>query len=326
MNKSLDLSILKLLRIDHWVKNIVIIPGYVLALLILNLNITQANFVALLTSILATLLASSANYLINEVHDKDTDAFHPTKKSRVAVNNPFDIKIILVTYFALISASIIISSFVSQTLTLTIVVFLFFGILYNVPPVRLKDKPFIDIYLESLNNPIRLIVGWVAVDASTLPPVTLILIYLSSGAFLMTAKRISEISLMSKSMDISRISNYRKSFAYYTEARLFFVLQVNFGFSIFLISILTFKYNTNYALFIPFIILIFSLYTMSVIKNDELVTDNPHYIYKDVLYIVIFLLAILVFIISFKTDIALIDWLFNTSELSIFNFLKTNLN
>ena len=71
-------------------------------------------------------------------------------------------------------------------------VFVLQGILYNVAPLRTKDVPFLDVISESINNPLRLIIGWVMIDPTTLPPGSLILMYWSGGAFLMAAKRLSE--------------------------------------------------------------------------------------------------------------------------------------
>jgi len=36
------------------------------------------------------------------------------------------------------------------------------GLAYNVPPVRLKGWPYLDVLSESINNPIRLALGWLA--------------------------------------------------------------------------------------------------------------------------------------------------------------------
>ena len=51
------------------------------------------------------------------------------------------------------------------------------GIVYNVPPLRTKDKPYLDVISESVNNPIRLLIGWAMVDPTTLPPSSIILSY-----------------------------------------------------------------------------------------------------------------------------------------------------
>jgi decaprenyl-phosphate phosphoribosyltransferase len=43
------------------------------------------------------------------------------------------------------------------------------GCIYNIPPVRSKDKPYFDVLSESVNNPIRLMLGWYATGITILP-------------------------------------------------------------------------------------------------------------------------------------------------------------
>ena len=37
------------------------------------------------------------------------------------------------------------------------------GCLYNFSPVRTKDVPYLDVLTESINNPLRLLLGWSAI-------------------------------------------------------------------------------------------------------------------------------------------------------------------
>ncbi len=43
------------------------------------------------------------------------------------------------------------------------------GILYNVPPIRTKEWPYLDVLSESINNPIRLLLGWFALVSRPFP-------------------------------------------------------------------------------------------------------------------------------------------------------------
>ena len=98
------------------------------------------------------------------------------------------------------------------------------GVIYNVPPLRTKDIPFVDVLSESINNPIRLIFGWSMVDQSTLPPASILLAYWMAGAFLMTIKRLAEYREISKSHSVAHLHSYRRSFRFYTEQRLLIIL------------------------------------------------------------------------------------------------------
>jgi 4-hydroxybenzoate polyprenyltransferase len=91
------------------------------------------------------------------------------------------------------------------------------GLAYNLPPVRLKDWPYLDALTESLTNPIRIAIGWYAVSATSLPPLLLLAVW-AFGAFLMTGKRVAELRLLG---DLA--ARYRPTFRSYSVARLFLV-------------------------------------------------------------------------------------------------------
>ncbi len=87
------------------------------------------------------------------------------------------------------------------------------GLAYNLPPVRLKDWPYLDALVESLTNPVRLAIGWYAVSSVQLspPPALLLGAIWAFGAFLMTGKRLAELRLLG---DVA--ARYRPTFAAYT--------------------------------------------------------------------------------------------------------------
>ena len=91
------------------------------------------------------------------------------------------------------------------------------GLAYNVPPVRLKEWPYLDVLSESFNNPLRLALGWFALIPDRFPPVSLALSYWMVGAFFMAMKRLAELRHI---RDRAALGAYRKSFRYYTEERL----------------------------------------------------------------------------------------------------------
>ena len=66
------------------------------------------------------------------------------------------------------------------------------GLVYNVEPVRSKDKAYIDVLSESINNPLRLLLGWSAIIDSALPPISVLVSYWMGGAYLMAIKRYAE--------------------------------------------------------------------------------------------------------------------------------------
>ena len=55
--------------------------------------------------------------------------------------------------------------------------------LYNVPPIRIKDYAYFDVLAESVNNPLRFLVGWFAVAPQFLPPSSVLLAYWMGAHF-----------------------------------------------------------------------------------------------------------------------------------------------
>src|SRR5262249_37440647 len=91
------------------------------------------------------------------------------------------------------------------------------GIVYNVPPMRSKDRPYIDALSESINNPLRLLLGWYTFDCGVIPPASLLLAYWMLGAFFMAMKRFGELRHIN---DDRVAAAYRKPFRHYTPERL----------------------------------------------------------------------------------------------------------
>ena len=76
---------LKVLRPDHWLKNVFIFFGHLVAIALLPGEVPQsklelASRIAL--SLVPACLIASANYIINEIIDAPFDRMHPTKRLR----------------------------------------------------------------------------------------------------------------------------------------------------------------------------------------------------------------------------------------------------
>src|SRR5690606_25239811 len=88
---------------------------------------------------------------------------------------------------------------------------------YNVPPIRARDRPILDVVSEAVNNPLRRMAGWFIVTSVTLPPASLLLSYWMIGCYFMALKRFAEFRNID---DPARAAAYRSSFAWYTADRL----------------------------------------------------------------------------------------------------------
>jgi 4-hydroxybenzoate polyprenyltransferase len=161
---------------------------------------------------LVSACVSSVNYAVNEVLDAPFDATHPVKCRRPIPSGRVEIAPLLgiTAFLALATVAVTAWGFPRQVLE-SIVALFAAGLLYNLPPVRLKDWPYLDAATEALTNPIRLAIGWLAVSGAILPPFLLLVAVWAFGAFVMTGKRVAELRQYGPAA-----VRYRSTFARYT--------------------------------------------------------------------------------------------------------------
>ena len=183
-------NIIKPLRIDHWVKNLVIFFGYIVALL--YFPDFEIDLKSILIGFLILCISASSNYLINEYFDRKSDRFHPVKKWRYFAKEKSSAITVFINYILLISVSIFLFLIINKIFFYFNIFFLLCGVLYNIKPLRVKDIFILDVVLESVNNPTRFLMGWFLISPNLLPPISIIFFLWFVGCFLMTMKRYSE--------------------------------------------------------------------------------------------------------------------------------------
>jgi decaprenyl-phosphate phosphoribosyltransferase len=212
---------LKVARIDHWLKNIFIVFGHAVAVvLVLDLEITGAVVWQAGLSLIPACLIASANYILNEILDAPFDKLHPRKQARPIPAGKVSVPILWVIMAGCILAGFGLAFwwFRNPGYWVALGLLLFSGLVYNVQPVRLKDRAFLDVIAESFNNPIRLWLGWFAlVETHRCPPLSIMLAWWCFGGLLMTGKRYSEFRFIN---DKELSGQYRKSFQIYTDRSL----------------------------------------------------------------------------------------------------------
>ena len=174
----------------------------------------------LVVCMLVAMALSSANYTINEWLDAPFDAMHPTKRARPAVQTNMSPALVFTQYILLTSVGMLAANTLGGSFSMIAIVFAIFGVLYNVRPIRAKDRAFLDVIVESVNNPLRFLFGWFAVTPLVAPPVSILLAYWFGGAFLMAAKRVSEHRAIVEAGGTASLAAYRPSFAVYTQSSL----------------------------------------------------------------------------------------------------------
>jgi 4-hydroxybenzoate polyprenyltransferase len=270
---------LRIARPDHWIKNLFILPGVLAALVLVKDEAWTWPMLAakVLLAFIATSLVASANYVINEWLDAKFDRFHPKKKNRPVVVAELRAGWVYAEYAVLAIAGLA-CSFAVNPLFGAMGAWLFvMGILYNVEPFRTKDVPYLDVLSESVNNMIRLLMGWFTVAHSTIPPCSLILGYWMCGAYLMGMKRFAEYRMIG---DPERAGLYRKSFRRYSENML---VASSFCYALaatFLIGIFLVKYRVELVFSIPFLIGLFGKYT-AIAYHEDSSAQKPEKLFRE---------------------------------------------
>ena len=267
---------IRIMRPGHWVKNVFMLPGTAVALMLKY--VSPEKFIGpLALAIVVVCLISSANYAINEYLDAEFDRHHPIKKMRPSAMRLIDGKYVVLEYFILASAGLLIATRVGFMFAAVSAILLVMGIVYNVAPLRTKDRAYLDVISESVNNPLRFMMGWAIIVPAILPPSSVLMAYWFGGAFLMAVKRFSEYRGIG---DPARASAYRRSFRYYTESRLllsaiFYGLNSAFFLGIFLI-----KYRIEFLLSFPFFALLFTWYLAIGLKKES-AAQNPERLFEE---------------------------------------------
>jgi 4-hydroxybenzoate polyprenyltransferase len=262
-------------RPDHWFKNVFMIIGVFLAFFLdPRVEFPTIKFAL---ALLATCLVASSNYVINEVLDAPTDRSHPTKKNRPAASGKIKTPIAIFEWVALVGLGLFLSACINFAFLLTMLTFVVMALIYNVPPIRSKDLVFLDVLTESVNNPIRLFLGWFVLIPAKIPPLSLIITYWMLGAFFMAIKRLAEF----REFENDQIaSDYRRSFKFYTQETLlssaiYYATMSSLFFGVFLL-----RYHLELVLITPLVTGLFAYYLILGLREDSL-TVHPEKLYRD---------------------------------------------
>ena len=181
------------------------------------------------------------------------------------------------------------------------------GVLYNVPPIRTKEWPYVDVLSESINNPIRLFLGWFALIGDRVPPLSLALSYWMIGAFFMAMKRYAEYRHIG---DPAVAAAYRHSFKHYTEERLLVSILFYATTCALFAGIFIVRYHLELLLFVPQAAGLFAYYLHLGMKPDS-PTQNPEKLYRERGFVAYLVVCFAVFVLLMFTRVPVLYQWFN---------------
>lgn len=174
-------------RPRQWIKNLALVAPAVFTGQLFVLE----SIIRVALGVITFSLVSSANYLINDVRDLESDKLHPTKKNRPIARGDLGKFQALIFAAVLASSGLILAYYLNLFFAISATVFLFLGLSYS---MLLKRIILLDILAIGLGFLLRVYAGAVVIDAHV--TVWFLLTVTSLSLFLAIGKRRSERTLL----------------------------------------------------------------------------------------------------------------------------------
>lgn len=305
---------LRIARLDHSVKQIFILPGIVLAVALSGAHLSWVLVGRIAVGLLSATLVACSNYVINEMLDAPFDRLHPTKKNRPAACGMVHLGWGYTQWILMMVAGLALASTLTPGFFMSAVALWLMGCVYNIPPLRSKDLPYVDVLSESINNPLRFCLGWYMVvggfSIATLPPISLLLSYWMLGAYFMGLKRFSEYRQID---DCQIAASYRKSFRYYCQETLLNSVVFYAATSMLFFGAFIMRYRMELILAFPLVAWLMSVY-FGLSFREESAVQNPEKLYREPRLMVALGLCICAFVLLLFVNIPWISSVFPKSH------------
>jgi len=223
-------SIISLLRVQQWYKNIIIFFGIVFALEL----VSPANIFVSILGFIALCLITSAGYIRNDILDLQQDKIHPEKCKRPLPSGQITLKKANTVFLIIIGIGLLLSF----SLDLLFGVFMIALIINTEIYSRItKNIVFLDVFAIGINFVIRAVCGIVLINTPISP--WIVFGVFCVALFLGFMKRKSEITTLKNSA-----SSHRKVLSRYTK----FSLNI----SVFISAMMIITIFTIYSVIGPF--------------------------------------------------------------------------
>jgi decaprenyl-phosphate phosphoribosyltransferase len=302
-----------ILRPDHWFKQVFALPGIAIALSDSNGTIPGGIWGRVVVGFMSLCLVASSNYVINELLDAPSDLSHPTKRLRPVPSGKVNVPLAYVEWLVVMAAGVGLGFAVNPRFGYTMIALWVMGCLYNIPPVRTKDRPYVDVLSESINNPLRMLAGWYMTGINAFAPTSLLLSYWMVGCYFMALKRYAELREIG---DPVQAAAYRASFAWYTPERLLVSVMFYASASMLFLGAFIMRYRLEWIIAFPLIAIVMAIYLSLAFKPDSAVI-NPEKLYREkALMGTVVCCAALLLILLFL-DIPALDTIFQPTGLRV---------
>lgn len=256
---------LQLIRVKHWIKNILIfIP------LVCSGLVTYSRTISCIEAFFAFSFVSSFIYIVNDIRDIEKDKLHPRKKNRPLPSGKIKKSTAIYIAVLMIILSIIINTIINKNLINTSLYFLLLYVLINIGySMGLKDVAIADIVLLASGFVIRVYYG-----------ASVICVLVSNWLFLTIMSASLFLGLGKRKKELINNKDARKVLQEYNEAFLDKFQYLSLCLTIVFYSLWAIEQDVEYLyLTIPIIIVIFMKYSLNIEKNNE--GDPTTILYQD---------------------------------------------
>ena len=263
-------AILKLFKVNHYIKNIIVIVPLIFSLNFLKIDLWFDCFIIFL----AFCFISSAVYIMNDLIDYKSDCKHPQKCNRPIASGKISKKLALFLFLTLILVSVCLSLYLNITCFACIISYFILNVFYS---LYLKHIELIDVACIALGFVLRIISGGFAIEVE--PSALVILLTFFTSMFFTFSKRKMELLLLGdnrrksiKKMSLETINQYIVINA---------VLSIAFYFTYVMDEATILRADTKYLYItvIPFTLIFFRLLYLNSLQSK--VDDPIVYVEKD---------------------------------------------
>ena len=254
------LEFIKLMRPQHYMKNILIFLPIIFSKNLLNVELLKITLIGFLSfSFMASIV-----YILNDIMDAEADKKHEKKKFRPIASGKISIKSALILMIILLILSLLLNIYIkADIVTYTIFYgYLIMNILYS---IKLKHIPIIDIVILSFGFLLRVLYG----SAITEIPISnwLYLTILAFSFYMGLGKRRNELKKME--------NGGRKVLEYYNQSFLDNNMYMCVALGIVFYSLWCIDINTtinsiiNIVWTVPLVIIICMKYSLNIEGNSS---------------------------------------------------------
>lgn len=256
---------LRLIRVKHWIKNLLIFIPFVCS--------KQFSYINMINCILGFFVFSSLSsfiYIVNDIRDIEKDKLHPVKKNRPLSSGKIKKSVAIAIAVILLLISIVLNTLINSSIINQAVYFLVAYFIVNVAySFGLKNVAIFDVILLASGFVFRVYYGAaiVSVEVSR----WLFLTIGSASLFLGLGKRKKELQTSKESRKV--LSDYNESFLDKFQ-------YIMLGLTLVFYSLWTIEQKSKYLyLTVPIIIVLFMRYCLITEKSNE--GDPTTILYQD---------------------------------------------